>query len=78
MGRREPAAEPGSHQLPHCGRGNLTGGELRIRGLDIVHQFHDGGNAGVEVPAALEIVRDLGNRLVQLSQQFERKPGGCG
>jgi hypothetical protein len=38
-----------------------------------VHQFHDGGDAGVEVPAPLEVVADTLYGLVQLALDGARR-----
>jgi hypothetical protein len=42
---------------------------LRFRALKFVDVLHDGGNAGVEVPPAFEVERDLGDGLVEFAQQ---------
>ena len=43
-----------------------------LRGVKFVHQLHDGCDAGVEVPAALEIVADALDGLVQFALDFAR------
>ncbi len=52
---------------PHVGdqrSGDFAGG---LGAINLVHQFHDGRDAGVEVPAALEVVAHALDGLVELA-----------
>src|SRR5437764_1687598 len=40
---------------------------LVLHCVQFVHQFHDGSDAGIEVPATLKVVRHALDRLVQLA-----------
>src|SRR5204863_1345543 len=59
--------QPGLDRLPTQGGPLGARGALlaRIPGLQRVHELHDGGDGGVEVEVALEIVGDLLDRLVE-------------
>ena len=41
-----------------------SGGDALLLGIELVDQFHDGGNTRVEVPARFEILGDLAEGLV--------------
>src|ERR1700722_8336547 len=57
--------------------GNFSSGPGRFGGVDLVDQFHDRGDAGIEVPASLEIFGDALDRLVQFALQRTRGWGQC-
>ena len=48
-------------------RGNLPTGNCLLCSVNFVHQFHDGRDAGIEVPASLEIMADALDGLVQFA-----------
>ena len=46
------------------------GGDVLLLGVELVDQLHDGGDAGVEVPAGFEILGDLAEGLVELAEDL--------
>ena len=53
-----------------------AGGDVLLFGVEQVDQLHDGGDAGVEVPAGFEILGDLAQGLVELAQDFAVRIAG--
>src|SRR6185295_6609911 len=48
--------------------GHRGGRDIRLFGIQHVDQLHDGSDAGVEVPARLEIFGEFFYRLVELAE----------
>ena len=69
-----PATKQGC-AAPRPNKGDEIPSASLFRAVKRVHQFHDGGDAGVEVPAALQVVGHTLDGLVKLALDLARAAG---